>query len=90
MEEHKDKLWREYCIQGNEHNPTDTMYYEQFMLAVDKAYQAGIQDGREETVKDLWKEILATDNSRGYRSVAIIDLFIKYAKSQGIVLSSKE
>ena len=35
-DQEKDKLWNEYCIKGNEHNPTDTMYYEGFMEAIDK------------------------------------------------------
>jgi hypothetical protein len=55
-DQEKDKLWNEHCIQGNEHNPTDTMYYEGFMDAIDKAYQTGIKDGREEILNELNEE----------------------------------
>lgn len=43
-EEQKEKLWEEHCIQGDEHNPTDTMYYEGFMDVIDIAYQAGKEE----------------------------------------------
>ena len=32
-----EKLWDKYCIQGSEANPTDTMYYEGFMAAIEEA-----------------------------------------------------
>jgi len=36
LEERFEELWSNNCIEGNKHNPTDTMYYEGFMSAIYK------------------------------------------------------
>jgi len=51
---------------------------------ITKAYQAGIQDGREETISEIIKLFVP-----GWESGSIKDIK-EYAKSKGIVLSSKE
>jgi hypothetical protein len=38
-EEEKENLWTEHCIEGDEYNPTDTMYYEGFMSAIDEVLE---------------------------------------------------
>jgi hypothetical protein len=42
-DQEKDKLWNEHCIKGNEHNPTDTMYYEGFMEAIDQTIKSKLE-----------------------------------------------
>ncbi len=47
-QEQKDALWDKHCIQGDEYDSTDKMFYECFMDAADEVYQMGVYDGREE------------------------------------------
>ena len=44
--------WEKYCIQGDETNPTDRMYYEGFMAALEEFYKDMAEAGPKEIVKE--------------------------------------
>jgi len=65
MEERFEELWSNNCIEGNKHNPTDTMYYEGFMSAIykyamyvrDEELALVVQQERERSTRKTIKDI---------------------------------
>ncbi len=87
--EWKQTLWKKHCLGGDEHNPTDRMYYEMFMEAMDEVIPISeLKRWVEENEKEEGAFVIYKDNNeanlqtgikRGHNSAlkALKDKFIK-------------